>query len=248
MRFSAAAVLAFVATTLAQTPDFDSVYSPKKDEIVTAGSALNLTWDAPAKYDSGIISIELIGGATQNTQKYIADVASGVKNSAKTYIWHIDASLGGQNVYGLVFRLESDPKIFQYSNPFHIKTPGGETSSSNATSQATKTIPLSTTTAPVSTASVSTTAVFTTPILALEKAVNTLVTKSEKFTTTVPCTTNGPRSTGNQSAPADSVAPTASNPIMTGTSTHSPLPTGGAASIRVGSFSVLAVVAAYLLL
>ncbi|KAG5918172.1 hypothetical protein E4U42_006954 [Claviceps africana] len=248
MRFSAAAVLAFAATTLAQTPDFDAVYSPKKDEIVTAGSALNLTWDAPAKYDSGIISIELIGGATQNTQTHIANIASGVKNSAKTYIWHIDASLGGQNVYGLVFKLESDPKIFQYSNPFHIKAPGGKTSSGDATSQATSTVRPSTTTASVSTASLSATPVSMTPGLASHEPLSTFVTKTDEFTTTVPCTTNGPHSTGNQSAPADSVAPTASNPVMTGTSTHGPLPTNGAAGLRVGSFSVFAVAAAYLLL
>ena len=75
MRFSAAAVLAFAASTLAQAPDFDPIYTPKKDEIVAAGSALTLTWDAPAKYASGTISIELIGGATQNTQQHIANIA-----------------------------------------------------------------------------------------------------------------------------------------------------------------------------
>lgn len=75
MRFSAAAVLAFAASALAQTPDFDPIYTPKKDEVVAAGSPLVITWDAPAKYASGTVSISLIGGATQNSQQPIADIA-----------------------------------------------------------------------------------------------------------------------------------------------------------------------------
>ncbi|KAG6007400.1 hypothetical protein E4U43_000322 [Claviceps pusilla] len=226
MRFPAAAILAFAASTLAQTPDFDSIYSPKKNEIVAAGSALNLTWDAPAKYDSGTISIELIGGATQNTQQPIAHIASGVQNSAKTYIWNVDASLGAENVYGLVFKLESDPSIFQYSNPFHIKASDSKPTGSHSTS--------------------------TTAMSSSSEPATNFVTKTEEFTTTVPCTTNTPDSMSTYSAPTgSSAAPTASNPsnpIMTSTSAISPVPTSGASSIHVGSIGILAVAAAALLL
>ncbi|KAG5981778.1 hypothetical protein E4U55_002580 [Claviceps digitariae] len=236
MRFSAAAVLAFAASTLAQTPDFDPIYTPKKNEVVAAGSALTVTWDAPAKYASGTISIELIGGATQNTQQHIANIASGVQNGAKTYTWNIDASLGAENVYGLVFKLESDPKIFQYSNPFHIKASGSgavTTTTTTTTSLSSSTTPTSMTAAPTS---------------GDPKLMSSFVTKTEEFTTTVPCPSKKADSTGNPSAPADSSAPTASNPIMTSTSGISPVPTSGAGSIRVGSIGILAVAAAALLL
>lgn len=83
MRFSAAAVLAFAATALAQTPDFDPIYTPEKDETVAAGSPFTVTWDAPAKYAAGTISIELIGGATQNTQQHIANIACKFDTRAK---------------------------------------------------------------------------------------------------------------------------------------------------------------------
>lgn len=84
MRFSVAAVLAFAASAFAQTPDFDPVYTPKKDETVTAGSSFTLTWDAPPKYADGTISIELIGGATQNTQQPIAKIACESSTTCET--------------------------------------------------------------------------------------------------------------------------------------------------------------------
>ncbi|KAG6003970.1 hypothetical protein E4U21_001550 [Claviceps maximensis] len=240
MRFSAAAVLAFAASTLAQTQDFDAIYSPKKDEVVTAGSDLTLTWDAPAKYDSGTVSIELIGGATQNTQQHIANIASGVSNGAKTYTWKIDASLGGQNVYGLVFKLESDPKIFQYSNPFHIKGSGSKVATSSDVNTMTTSLAMSSTTTPAPTTAA--------PSSSGLEIMSDFVTNTKELTTTVPCTTYPANSIESPSAPADSSAPTASNPVMTSTSTHGPVPTSGAESIRVGSVGVLAVAAAYLLL
>lgn len=45
---------------------------------------------------------------------------AGVSNDDEVYNWAVDASLGDANVYGLVFKLESNPEIFQYSNPFKI--------------------------------------------------------------------------------------------------------------------------------
>ncbi|KAG6131064.1 hypothetical protein E4U28_007129 [Claviceps purpurea] len=257
MRFSAAAVLAFAASALAQTPDFDPIYTPKKDEVVAAGSPLVITWDAPAKYASGTVSISLIGGPTQNSQQPIAEIASGVKNSAKTYTWNVDASLGKDNVYGLVFKLESDKQIFQYSNPFHIKAAGDKASGSDGVtltkSVGTKTVLLSSTPATVSTTTAP--AAHTTTPSNSETTPTSFVTKTEEFTTTVPCTTNSANGTGAgaatdmQSAPTGSgSAPTASNPIMTKSGAISPVPTAGASSIRIGSFSIVAIAAACLLL
>ncbi|KAG5942676.1 hypothetical protein E4U59_000959 [Claviceps monticola] len=256
MRFSAAAVLAFAASALAQTPDFDPIYTPKKDEVVAAGSPLVITWDAPAKYASGTVSISLIGGATQNSQQPIAEIASGVKNSAKTYTWNVDASLGKDNVYGLVFKLESDKQIFQYSNPFHIKAGDKASGSDGVTltkSVGTKTVLLSSTPATVSTTTAP--AAHTTTPSNSDTTPTSFITKTEDFTTTVPCTTNSANGTGAgaatnmQSAPTGSgSAPTASNPIMTKSGAISPVPTAGASSIRVGSFSIVAIAAACLLL
>ncbi|KAG5963059.1 hypothetical protein E4U58_003697 [Claviceps cyperi] len=251
MRFSAAAVLAFAASALAQTPDFDPIYTPKKDEVVAAGSPLVITWDAPAKYASGTVSISLIGGATQNSQQHIADIASGVPNSAKTYTWNVDASLGQDNVYGLVFKLESDKQIFQYSNPFHIKAGNKAAGGDGVTltkSVGTKTVLLSSTPSTTSAPAAHTTTPSNT-----ETTPTSFVTKTEGFTTTVPCTTNSANGTGAatdmQSAPTSSgSAPTASNPIMTKSGAISPIPTAGASSIRVGLFSLIAIAAACLLL
>ncbi|KAF4980580.1 hypothetical protein FDECE_17852, partial [Fusarium decemcellulare] len=121
---SAAALMAFVAQAFAQTADFDPIYKPTAWQSVPAGQAFEITWQAPAKYAGEKITISLIGGATQNTQEPIKDIASGVSNDAEAYTWSVDSSLGDKNVYGLVIKLESNPEIFQYSNPFKIA--GGE--------------------------------------------------------------------------------------------------------------------------
>lgn len=69
MRFfsAAAAVLAFAASALAQTADFDPVYTPAEGTVVQAGQPFKVTWSAPAKYQTGTIKIHLIGGADANT-------------------------------------------------------------------------------------------------------------------------------------------------------------------------------------
>ncbi|KAK7426410.1 hypothetical protein QQZ08_007165 [Neonectria magnoliae] len=117
---SAAAVLAFVASAFAQTADFDAVNAPTAWEVLPAGSTFKIEWQAPPKYDGKTISISLIGGATQGTQVPLINIASGIKNEAAAYEWAIPASLGDAAVYGLVLKLESNPEIFQYSNPFKI--------------------------------------------------------------------------------------------------------------------------------
>ncbi|KAF9774021.1 hypothetical protein IL306_008049 [Fusarium sp. DS 682] len=123
MRFtiSVAALMAFAAKALAQDPNFDPVLTPTNWEKVSAGKTLEITWQAKPKYSGEKISISLIGGATQNTQVPIKTIATGIDNDAASYSWAIDSTLGTENVYGLVLKLESDPKVFQYSFPFKIE-------------------------------------------------------------------------------------------------------------------------------
>ena len=67
--------------------------------------------------------------------------AAGVVNSAGSFSWAVDSTLGDDAVYGLVIALTSNSKIFQYSFPFQIKATGGKTSSAYPTTgSATKTI------------------------------------------------------------------------------------------------------------
>lgn len=82
MRFavSAAAILAFVSSALAQTADFDSVSKPEKNEEVAAGSTYVVTWTAPAKY-SGKVSISLLGGNDPSTLQVVDTVASKFKTA-----------------------------------------------------------------------------------------------------------------------------------------------------------------------
>lgn len=118
---SAAALMAFAAQALAQVADFDPVLTPTNWEEVAAGKTLEITWQAKPKYSGEKISISLIGGATQNTQVPIKTIATGVDNDAASYSWTIDSSVGNENVYGLVLKLESNPEVFQYSFPFKIE-------------------------------------------------------------------------------------------------------------------------------
>ncbi|KAG5786644.1 hypothetical protein H9Q69_014278 [Fusarium xylarioides] len=117
---SAAALLALAAQVLAQVADFDPVLTPTKWQEVPAGRRFDITWQAKPKYSGEKISISLIGGDTQDTQTPIETIATGIDNDAATYSWTIHSNLGDKNVYGLVLKLESDPKVFQYSFPFKI--------------------------------------------------------------------------------------------------------------------------------
>ncbi|KID76938.1 uncharacterized protein G6M90_00g102420 [Metarhizium brunneum] len=253
MRFSVATVLAFAATAFGQAADFDPIYAPKPNEIITAGSTFTITWKAPAKYSEGTVKIELIGGATQNTQVPLLDIASGVKNSAESYSWKVDASLGDKAIYGLVIRYESDPTVtFQYSNPFHITASGNQPSGSSSGS-VTKTVTLSSlssSTAPVtSTAAASSTSVATTSA----PATTSTHSKTIKSNTTLPAnTTLVVKTSSSQSAPIliTSTAvfkPTTAAPTTTAPSTLA-TPTAAANIVRVGSLTILGVVAAVLAL
>lgn len=77
MRFfaSVSAALAFAASAIAQTADFNPIYTPTEGAEVPAGSTFEITWQAPAKYKDQTVSISLIGGASQGTLVPIADIA-----------------------------------------------------------------------------------------------------------------------------------------------------------------------------
>lgn len=69
--------------------------------------------------------------ASSREQRLIAWTA-GLDSSAGGYTWSVDSSLGDDATYGLKVTLESDPTIFQYSNPFQI---GSATSGSGSGSE-----------------------------------------------------------------------------------------------------------------
>jgi hypothetical protein len=183
---AAAAVLAFAAQALAQTADFDPIYTPSNGEVVPAGKTYKITWSAPAKYSAETISIHLIGGASQNTQVPLQDIAAGVANSANAFEWTVGATLGADNVYGLVFKLESNPEIFQYSMPFKISKADGVVSSSAAGS-ATTTL---TATGGVKTVTLSSSAITSTSVIVKSTSVVVKPTSAPvAHNTTVPCDT-----------------------------------------------------------
>ncbi|ROV92252.1 hypothetical protein VPNG_09681 [Cytospora leucostoma] len=116
---SAATLLAWVSTVVAQTSGFDAVLTPTKDEVLTAGSTYTITWDYSATYSSSI-SIQLLEGETSTTLQLGDVIGSFVDNSQGSYSWTIDSSLGSDATYGLKIIYNADPSIFQYSNPFQI--------------------------------------------------------------------------------------------------------------------------------
>lgn len=77
MRFavSFAAVAAMASAVIAQTPDFDIVFTPEANEVVKAGSTFDITWEAPPQYQEGTVTISLIGGESQELQIPLMDIA-----------------------------------------------------------------------------------------------------------------------------------------------------------------------------
>jgi len=75
MRFSVATVLAFASAVLAQTEGFNVITKPTRDEKVPAGSTYEIVWSpGPNKY-AGPVTIDLVGGATQQTLSKIENLA-----------------------------------------------------------------------------------------------------------------------------------------------------------------------------
>jgi len=208
---SAAALVAMAASVLAQTGDFNPVYTPLENEIIPAGSTYEITWDAPAKYADGTITITLIGGASQPLQVPLQQLAAGIPNTDEKFSWDVDASLGAEAVYGLKISLDSDPEIYQYSMPFTIDGSGAPVSSSASSgSPTTVTEPYGTLTVTLSeaptTTSISTTSISTSEVISTS-AVNT---------TSVVSTTSIVTSTRNSTTTIRSSAPT-TVPVFTNT-------------------------------
>ncbi|KAM0260324.1 hypothetical protein ACHAQJ_002889 [Trichoderma viride] len=197
MRFTLTvpAFLALVSSAFAQSADFDPVTVPTSNQIISAGAPFTVQWTAPAKYAAGTISIELIGGATQGTQQPLGVIATGIQNSAGSFTWNVPSNLGDDAFYGFVVKLESNPAVFQYSNPFHIKAGAVSSAAPPAKTSAygglppsdTTTITTSTGVKTVTLASQTTSAAVITSAPYAPPPAVTDVTVLVNATTTVPC-------------------------------------------------------------
>lgn len=116
------------------------------------------------------------------------DKLAGVANSAGSFVWNVPADLGADAFYGFIVKYESNPSIFQYSNPFHVKAGSvAQDTTTVTTSTGIKTVSLATqsTSAPVVTsAPYSPPAVSSAPY---SPPAVTDVTVVLNATTTVPC-------------------------------------------------------------
>ncbi|PFH56101.1 hypothetical protein XA68_17063 [Ophiocordyceps unilateralis] len=163
-----------VATALAQTPTFNVITKPYRNEAVQAGQPFTIRWDAPTRNGpEDKVNIELIGGRDENTLEPIVTIASGVPNNQLKFDWNVDATLGTHPAYGIIMKLASDPSIFQYSSRFNITNNGA--SESPASSPGVKTIILSSSkpaasTTPLPAAYAPTTAVAASPVVASNPA------------------------------------------------------------------------------
>ncbi|KAK7951918.1 uncharacterized protein PG986_007646 [Apiospora aurea] len=258
MRFAtvSAAVATFAVSALAQIDGFDAIVSPTDGQKVVAGEKLNIKWQP--RDVTGSVKIALIGGATQNTQVPLTTISSGVDNQAGAFEWAVPADLGDKAVYGLTITLESDPKTFQYSFPFHIAPAEGGASTAAATSEAAggyKASGMPTVT--VSLSSAASTAAASSSAPAYEVSSAPAVSSSKAV---VPATSSAPAATyptvapaGNSSASYSAGVPTtmASYPATNSskpTGAPSPIPTAGASRLATGSFIAVAAGAAYFFL
>lgn len=71
----AAAVMAIASAVSAQEPGFAVFSTPKSQELVPAGKTYPLKWAAGTAF-SGPAVLSLIGGETQPTQQFIANLTS----------------------------------------------------------------------------------------------------------------------------------------------------------------------------
>ncbi|PKS10578.1 hypothetical protein jhhlp_002332 [Lomentospora prolificans] len=168
---SAAALLAFVSTALAQTANFDVIRAPTEDEIVPAGKTYTITWDAaPATYDDQTVTIVLLGGSSPGSLVPADEpVAAGIVNSLGSYEWAVASDLGKDAVYGLRIQLDSDDTVFQYSFPFHIEASDDGGNSTTTAPSSTKKGTTSTTEAPEPTGASNSTTKATPPKTTLTK-------------------------------------------------------------------------------
>ncbi|KAI1367119.1 Ser-Thr-rich glycosyl-phosphatidyl-inositol-anchored membrane family-domain-containing protein [Xylaria arbuscula] len=128
-----ASVLAFAASTLAQTAGYAVVSAPGDGETVPAGKTYTIQWSA-GKY-TGPATISLLGGETDTTLEVLGSLGS-VQVEKESFSWAVECSLGEDKTYGIKIADEaSNGATFQYSFPFEIKGPScGSTSSSSSVS------------------------------------------------------------------------------------------------------------------
>ncbi|KXJ95966.1 hypothetical protein Micbo1qcDRAFT_158106 [Microdochium bolleyi] len=228
----AAAVMALASAVSAQVDGFAVFSTPKAQEVVPAGKPYALKWVAGAFSGKAVLS--LIGGETQPTQQFIANLTT-IEVGANGFTWDVDCSLGKAKVYGLTITLVEKPTTFQWSQPFRIDNSGcaGQSSSSASASSSAAVYPTasaSSSAAVYPTASVSSTKVVTQTSTA---APTTIVTKS---------TTESHAAQTSSSTKA----PTTPVPTTTGGTT---IPTAAAGKVAAGSFALAgAAVAAVLAL
>lgn len=71
-----AILLLFATAVFAQTPDFNLITNPLRNENVPAGSTYQIVWvPSPATYP-GPITLSLVGGQTQTSLSTIVIIAS----------------------------------------------------------------------------------------------------------------------------------------------------------------------------
>ncbi len=81
MRFNiaAAALLGMVTSAFADdvTKKFDSIFSPKEDEVVKVGSTIEIAWSiGDDKYNDVKVDISVIGGRDQGHLVPLGNIAS----------------------------------------------------------------------------------------------------------------------------------------------------------------------------
>ncbi|KAB8302284.1 hypothetical protein EYC80_005723 [Monilinia laxa] len=146
-QFISAAILASMSSVLAQTPGFDAISVPTKDQIVKVGGVMDIKWAPNAV--AGTVTIKLLEGANPQSLNYDPVViASHVNNLDGLYKWTIPASVGSFETYGIAIFLDSDVNTFQWSFPFKIQAADKDTTSVVVSTTAPSSAP-STTSAPI---------------------------------------------------------------------------------------------------
>ncbi|KAH8775634.1 GPI anchored serine-threonine rich protein [Diaporthe sp. PMI_573] len=242
MHFSlyAATCLALVGRAFAQTEGFDAITAPTRDQTLTAGTTSTVTWDYNPQYE-GTVTITLLQGATPETLQVGSAIATGIDNSAGSYSWSIDSSLGADATYGLRISLDSNPATFQYSFPFHIASSGAGSTSSSISSSVTVS-----TSSSVSSASVSSTSVSSSISASLSSTVSP-TSAPTTFPTLTPTSGGGVNSTKTATGTTLTSKVTATGTGSgTPSSSSSGVATAGAAKVVAGSFAAMGGLAAAL--
>jgi hypothetical protein len=222
---SVAALVAMASSVLAQTADFDPVYTPDNNQVIPAGQVFEITWSAPEKYAEETVSIQLIGGATQDSQQVLSDLVSGIPNTDESYQWTVDASLGAHAVYGLKVILDSDPSVFQFSMPFQIEGEPESVSVDTSGLPITITSSFGTKTVTLSSAEATTTSEVETTTTS--EAETTTTSEVESTTSAIPTTTTLSTITRNATT---SVETSTTAFIQTSTTVVTPAPTTSGAA------------------